>query len=86
MPHQAQEGEQKQITHDFSASRADIGIHNANSQQISSALVGDHQLRDSHSSPTKAYIKRERGYLKRALNRLQTSHEWRGRRVENIMA
>ena len=32
---------------------SDIGIHNSNSHQIASALVGDHQLRDSHQIPTK---------------------------------
>ena len=45
-------------THDFSASRSTIGIHNSNAQQISYALVGDHQLRYSHRSPPKTYIKR----------------------------
>ena len=52
MPQQAQEGAQKK-THDLSFSRAAIGINNANAQQIASAIVGDHQLRDSHRSPTK---------------------------------
>ena len=32
---------QKKTTHDFSASRADIGIHNENATQIDSDLVGD---------------------------------------------
>ena len=41
-------GQQKQTAYDFSTSRAAIGIHNANAPQIASALVGDHQLRDSH--------------------------------------
>ena len=31
-------GHQKQITYDFSSSRADIGTPNANAQQIASAL------------------------------------------------
>ena len=48
--------------------------------------MGDHQLIDSHWSPTKADVKRERSSLKRAFNHLQMSHEYRGRRVENIMA
>ena len=43
-------GQQKQTTYDFSASRAAIGIPNANSQKIASTLVGDHQLRYSHQS------------------------------------
>ena len=34
-------GQQQKTTHDFSASRSAIGIHNANARQISSALVGD---------------------------------------------
>ena len=38
-------GQQKQTTHDFSASRAVIGIHNTNEPKIASALVCDHQLR-----------------------------------------
>ena len=36
---------QKKNTHDFSASRAVIGIHNTNAPKIASALVCDHQLR-----------------------------------------
>ena len=51
-------GQQKQTTHDFSASKVAIGIHNSNAQYISSALLGDHKLRDSHRSPTKADVKR----------------------------
>ena len=77
--------EKKQTTHDFSDIRAAIGIHNANALHIASALVGDHQLIDSHRIPTKTDVKRERSSLKRAFNHLQTSHECRGRRVENIM-
>ena len=53
-------GQQKQTTYDFSSSRAAIGIPNANDQQIASALVGDHKFRDSHRSPTKENVKRER--------------------------
>ena len=34
-------GQQKQTTHDFSARRAAIGIHNSNDPQIASALVGE---------------------------------------------
>ena len=64
--------------HDFSARRAAIGIHNDNDQKISFSLVFDYQLRDIHQSPTKAAMKREIIYLKRSLNNLQTSHEWRG--------
>ena len=79
-------GKQKQTTHEFSASRAAIGIHNYNIQKISSALVGDYQLRYSHRSPTKADVKRDRIYLKRALNHLKTSSEWRGGRVEKLVA
>ena len=48
--------------------------------------MGDHQLRDSYQSPTKADVKRERSSLKRAFNNLQTSHECRGGRVENLMS
>ena len=73
--------EKKQKTHDLSSRRAAIGIHNANAQNIDSALVGEHQLRDSHRIHPKADVNRERSYLKRALDHLQTSHEWRGRRV-----
>ena len=51
-------GNKNKQKHDFSASRADIGIHNANAPQIASAIVGDHQLRNSHQSPTKADVKR----------------------------
>ena len=80
------EGQQKQTTHEFSYSRAAIGIHNYNTQNIDSAFVGDHQLRHIHRSPTKAVVKRERSYLKKALNHLQKSHEWMGRRVEKLMA
>ena len=86
MPQQAKEGETKKTTHAFSASRAAIGTYNSNAPQIASYLVGDHQLRDSHRSPTKEDVKMERRSLKRALNHLQTSHEWRRRRVENLMA
>ena len=74
-------GQQKQTTHDFSTIRGDIGIHNSNFHQISSALVGDHQLRDSHRSPPKVDVNREMRYFKMVMNHLQTSHECRGRRV-----
>ena len=57
-------GQQKQTTYDFSSSRAAIGIPNSNAQKIASALVGDHQIRNSHRRPTKADIKRERISLK----------------------
>ena len=67
-------GKQKQKTHDFSFSRADIGIHNANAQKIDSALVGDHQLRYSPWSPTEAGVNRDRISLKMELNNLQISH------------
>ena len=60
--------QQKQTTYDFSASRAAIGIPNANAQQIASDLVGDHKFRDSHRSPTKENLKRERSSLKRAFD------------------
>ena len=86
MPQQTQEGAQKQTTHDFLSIRDDIGIHNANVPQIASALVSDHQLRDSHRIHPKADVNRERSYLKRALDHLQTSHEWRGEEGVNIMA
>ena len=43
--------EEEKTTHDFSARRAAIGIHNSNTQKIASALVDDHQIRDSHRSP-----------------------------------
>ena len=79
MPQQAQEGAKK-TAHDFSSNRAAIGIHNANAQKIASALVGEHQLRDSHRSPKKSDVKREKSSLKRALNHLKTSHEYRGGR------
>ena len=59
-PSRNKKGQQKQTIHDFSASRAEIGIHNSNAQQIASALVGDHQLIDSHRIPTKTDVKRER--------------------------
>ena len=85
-PSRHNKGQQKQTTHDFLDSTATIGIHNANAQQIASTLVGDHQLINSHRIHTNTYVKRERSSLKRALNNLKTSHEWRGRRVENIMA
>ena len=78
--------EEEKATHDFSARRAAIGIHNDNAQNIASTLVGDHQLRDSHQSLTKSDLKRERSSLKRAFNHLQTSHECKGRRVEKLMA
>ena len=48
--------------------------------------MGDHQLRDSHRIPTKADVKSYRSSLKRLFNNLQTSHECRGRRVENLVA
>ena len=79
-------GQQKQTTYDFSARRAAIGIPNANAQHIASILVGDHQLRDSHRSPIKENVKRERSSLRREFEHLQTSHECRGSRVKNIMA
>ena len=79
-------GQQKKKTYDFSASRADIGIPNANAQQIAYALVGDHKFRDSHWSHTKENVKRERSSLKRAFDNLQKSHECRGRKMKNIMA
>ena len=78
-------GQQKQTKYDFSASRAAIGITNANTQKIASALVGDHQLRDSHRSPTKENVKRERSSLKRAFDNLQKSHECRESRVKKLM-
>ena len=86
MPQQAQEGATKQTTYDFSASKAAIGIPNANAQQISSALVGDHQIRDIHQSTTKENLKGDRSSLKRAFDHLQKSHECRGGRVKNLMA
>ena len=86
MPQQTQEGAQKQTTHDFLSIRDDIGIHNANVPQIASALVSDHQLRDSHRSPTKKDVNRDRSSLKREFNHLQTLHECRGGRVENLIA
>ena len=52
-------GHKKQTTYAFSSSRSAIGIPNANAQHIASALVGDHQLRDSHPNPTKL-INRQR--------------------------
>ena len=58
---------------------------NANSQQIPSALVGDYQIRNSHRSPTKADIWRERISLKRAFD-LQKSHEYRGGRVKKLIS
>ena len=70
----------KIITNDFSAGRNTNGIHKYNASQIASALLGGHQLRDSHRSPTKADVKRERSSLKRAFHPLQTSQECRGRR------
>ena len=79
-------GQQKQTTNDFSPSRADIGIPNANAQKIAYALVGDHQLRDSHRISTKENVKRERRSLKRAFNHLQSSHKCRGGRVKKLMA
>ena len=79
-------GKQKQTTFDFSASRAAIGIPNATVQKMVSALVGDHQLIDSHRIPTKENVKRERSSFKRALYYLQKSHECRGSRVKKIMA
>ena len=78
--------QQKQTTYDFSASRAAVGIPNANAQQIASALVGDHKFRDSHRSPTKENVKRERSSLKRAFDHLQKPHECRGSRVKKLMA
>ena len=48
--------------------------------------MGDQELRESHQSPTKADVKRERSSLKSTFNHLQTSHECRGRRVESLMA
>ena len=78
--------QQKQTAYDFSASRADSGIPNANAHHISSALLSDHQLRDSHRSPTKENINRDRSSLKMAFDHLQTSHECRGSRVKNLMA
>ena len=71
-------GQQKQTTYDFLASRDAIGIPNANAQQIPSALVSDHKLRDSHRSSTKENLKRKRSSLKRAFDHLQKSHECRG--------
>ena len=68
-------GQQKQTTYEFSSRRAAIGIPNATVQKMVSALVGDHQLRDSHWSPTKENVKRERSSLKRAFDHLQKSHE-----------
>ena len=79
-------GKQKQTTHEFSARRDSIDIHNSNTQQISSALVVDHKLRDIHQSPTKENVKRERSSLKRAFDHLQKSHECRGNRVKKLMA
>ena len=67
-------GQQKKTTHDFSARSTAIDIPNANAQKIASALVGDHKLRDSYRSPTKAYVNRERISLKRAFDHLKTSH------------
>ena len=61
MPQQAQEGAKK--TYDLSASRATIGIPNANAQKIYSALVGEHKLIDSHLSHTQADVKRKRRSL-----------------------
>ena len=54
MHQQAQEGAKK--THEFSARRDAIDIHGANSQQISSALVSDQQLIDSHRITSKADV------------------------------
>ena len=71
-------GQQKQTTYDFSSSRASIGIPNANAHQIDSSLVGDHQIRNSHRSPTKSYIKREKSSLKMRYDHLQKSHKCRG--------
>ena len=79
-------GKQKQTTYDFSASISAIGIPNVNSQKIASALVGDHQFRDSHRSSTKENVKRERSSLKRAFDHLQKSHECRGSRLKKLMA
>ena len=78
-------GQQKKTTYDFSDSKAAIGITNTNAQKISSALVGEHHLRDSHRSPTKADVKRERSSLKMAFDNLQTLHEFWGSRVKIIM-
>ena len=44
------------------------------------------QPRDSHQSPTKVYVKRDRSSLKKSFDNLQTSHECRGCRVKNLMA
>ena len=68
-------GQKHTHTQDFSAIRPAIVILNSNAHNIAFALVGDHQIRDSHWSPPKADVKRERSYLKRALNHLQTSYE-----------
>ena len=77
MPQQAQEGAKKtKKTYDFSASRAAIGIPNANVQNIASSLVDYHKFRDSHRSPTKENVKMERSSLKRAFDHLQKSHEY----------
>ena len=86
MTQQAKEGKKKQTKYDFSSSRYDIGITNANAQQIASALVGDHKFRDSHRSPTKENVKREGSSLKRAFDHLQKSHGCRGSRVKDLMA
>ena len=78
-------GQQIKTKYDFSASRYDIGITNANAQQIASALVGDHKLRYNHRSPTKENVKRERSSLKSEFDHLQQSNEYRGSRVKNLM-
>ena len=48
--------------------------------------MGDHKFRDSHRSPTKENVNRERNSLKSVFDHSQKSQEYRGGRVKKIMA